>query len=280
MTVLLERDHELAAVSEGLALARAGAGRCLVVEGPAGIGKSALLLAARAQARDSAFDVSSGAGGELETDFPYGVVRQLFEPAWQRARSGGSAHGRRSHGTPRARGPGRSDAGDGRQSRPRGAARPLLADREPHRSGAAGGRCGRRPLVRRCLAALPALPAAPRRGVAGPAPARGPAGRAASRAAPRQSAHCWWRFQAAATPRAQPRGRCDSASARSGGRARSRLHGERAHRDWWEPVSPMGAYGGPRGPPARPELGGRRARVDHRRARCAAGGAQAARRTW
>ena len=81
MTVLLERDNELAAISEGLALARAGAGRCLVVEGPAGIGKSALLLAARAQARDSAFHVLSGAGGELETDFPYGVVRQLFEPA-------------------------------------------------------------------------------------------------------------------------------------------------------------------------------------------------------
>jgi tetratricopeptide (TPR) repeat protein len=81
VTVLLERDRELAAISEGLAQARGGAGRCLFIEGPPGIGKSALLLAARAQARDAAFHVLSGAGGELETEFPYGVVRQLFESA-------------------------------------------------------------------------------------------------------------------------------------------------------------------------------------------------------
>jgi hypothetical protein len=48
----------------------------VLVEGPAGIGKSA----ARTQARDAGFRVLSAAGGELETDFPYGVVRQLFEP--------------------------------------------------------------------------------------------------------------------------------------------------------------------------------------------------------
>jgi len=53
----------------------------VLVEGPAGIGKSALLRAAQSQARDDGFRVLSGAGGELETEFPYGVVRQLFEPA-------------------------------------------------------------------------------------------------------------------------------------------------------------------------------------------------------
>jgi DNA-binding CsgD family transcriptional regulator len=56
----------------------------VLVEGPAGIGKSALLLAARTRARDDGFCVLSGAGGELETDFPYGVVRQLFEPVLAR----------------------------------------------------------------------------------------------------------------------------------------------------------------------------------------------------
>lgn len=60
----------------------------MLVEGPAGIGKSALLLAARTQARDDGFRVLSAAGGELETDFPYGVVRQLFEPVLAREPQG------------------------------------------------------------------------------------------------------------------------------------------------------------------------------------------------
>jgi DNA-binding CsgD family transcriptional regulator len=77
---LLERDRELGAISDGLSKALSGDGRFVLVEGPAGIGKSALLLAARTQARDAGFRVLSAAGGELEADFPYGVVRQLFEP--------------------------------------------------------------------------------------------------------------------------------------------------------------------------------------------------------
>jgi DNA-binding CsgD family transcriptional regulator/tetratricopeptide (TPR) repeat protein len=80
VVALLERDRELGAIRDGLAKARRGDGRSVLVEGPAGIGKSALLLAARTQARDAGFRVLSAAGGELETDFPYGVVRQLFEP--------------------------------------------------------------------------------------------------------------------------------------------------------------------------------------------------------
>jgi len=80
VTGLLERDRELGAIRDGLARARSGDGRCVLIEGPAGIGKSALLLAARTRARDDGFRVLSGAGGELETDFPYAVVRQLFEP--------------------------------------------------------------------------------------------------------------------------------------------------------------------------------------------------------
>jgi predicted ATPase len=81
VTALLERDRELGVIRDELAAARSGDGRRVLIEGPAGIGKSALLLAARTQARDDGFRVLSGAGGELETEFPYGVVRQLFEPA-------------------------------------------------------------------------------------------------------------------------------------------------------------------------------------------------------
>jgi DNA-binding CsgD family transcriptional regulator len=51
----------------------------VLVEGPAGIGKSRLLAAARALADDSAVRVLAARGGELERDFPFGIVRQLFE---------------------------------------------------------------------------------------------------------------------------------------------------------------------------------------------------------
>ncbi len=81
MTGLLERDTELDIIRGGLAAARGGDGRCIVVEGPAGIGKSALLAVARTLAGDAGFRVVSGVGGELEADFPYGVIRQLFWPA-------------------------------------------------------------------------------------------------------------------------------------------------------------------------------------------------------
>ena len=49
-----------------------------MVEGPPGIGKSSLLAAARALARD--LRVLSARGGELEREFPFGIVRQLLEP--------------------------------------------------------------------------------------------------------------------------------------------------------------------------------------------------------
>src|SRR5262249_31675016 len=75
---LLERDVELARIDELLAAARAGDGRALVVEGPAGIGKSSLLRAARAAAAD--MRVASARCSELEREFPLGVVRQLLEP--------------------------------------------------------------------------------------------------------------------------------------------------------------------------------------------------------
>jgi DNA-binding CsgD family transcriptional regulator len=79
-SLLLEREHELAAISEGLGGARAGDGAALLVEGPAGIGKTALLEHARSRAADLGMRVLAARGGELEAEFPFGMVRQLFEP--------------------------------------------------------------------------------------------------------------------------------------------------------------------------------------------------------
>jgi DNA-binding CsgD family transcriptional regulator len=77
---LLERHEELATIESGLARARAGYGSFVVVEGPAGIGKTALLAAARTAALDDGMRVLRSRGTELERDFAFGVVRQLFEP--------------------------------------------------------------------------------------------------------------------------------------------------------------------------------------------------------
>ncbi len=77
---LLERNEELARIESALADARTGRGRFIVVEGPAGIGKTALLAAARTAAAEGGMRVLRSRGTELERDFAFGVVRQLFEP--------------------------------------------------------------------------------------------------------------------------------------------------------------------------------------------------------
>ena len=77
---LLERGEALARIESGLAEARAGRGRFVVVEGPAGMGKTALLAATRTSAEESGMRVLRSRGTELERDFAFGVARQLFEP--------------------------------------------------------------------------------------------------------------------------------------------------------------------------------------------------------
>ncbi|MDQ3741825.1 MAG: AAA family ATPase, partial [Actinomycetota bacterium] len=76
---LEERDAELQLVARLLGEAADGAGSLLVLEGPAGIGKSRLLAAAHDYAGKRGFQLFRARGGELERDFPLGVVRQLFE---------------------------------------------------------------------------------------------------------------------------------------------------------------------------------------------------------
>ena len=77
---LLERGEELRRIRSALARGAAGTGSLLVIEGPAGIGKTALLSAARAGAEAAGMQVLAARGAELEREFAFGVVRQLLEP--------------------------------------------------------------------------------------------------------------------------------------------------------------------------------------------------------
>jgi tetratricopeptide (TPR) repeat protein len=61
-------------------MAGAGEGRTLLLEGPAGIGKTALLRATSEQAQQEGMAILTTRCGELESNLPWGVVRGLFEP--------------------------------------------------------------------------------------------------------------------------------------------------------------------------------------------------------
>src|SRR5436190_6807055 len=71
---LVEREGELAAVDALL-----DSGGVLLVEGGAGLGKTSLLHAACRRAEERGYEVLRSRGSELEADFAFGVVRQLFE---------------------------------------------------------------------------------------------------------------------------------------------------------------------------------------------------------
>jgi DNA-binding CsgD family transcriptional regulator len=82
---LLEREAEIAAIHGLVSAARGGAGRLLVIEGRSGMGKTRVVGAARAAARAAGLEVLAARAGELEQEFAFGVVRQLFEPLLARA---------------------------------------------------------------------------------------------------------------------------------------------------------------------------------------------------
>jgi DNA-binding CsgD family transcriptional regulator len=75
---LLERDREVAALEHAIGEATDGCGRLLLIEGPAGIGKSRLLAEARDRAGNR-MTVLAARCSELERDFSFGAVRQLLE---------------------------------------------------------------------------------------------------------------------------------------------------------------------------------------------------------
>ena len=84
-TVMLEREGELAELDSVFARARDGQGSVAVLEGPAGEGKSTLLAVAAERAQAAGLSVLSARGGELEREFPFGVMRQFFELSLARA---------------------------------------------------------------------------------------------------------------------------------------------------------------------------------------------------
>src|SRR5689334_15248678 len=88
LSELLERDGELARIAAAVRRARDGFGTLIVVEGPAGMGKAEVLRVARAAAEADGLRVLRSRGAELERDFPFGVVRQLFEPVLAEADAG------------------------------------------------------------------------------------------------------------------------------------------------------------------------------------------------
>jgi DNA-binding CsgD family transcriptional regulator len=75
---IYEREPELAKLSAALTAARGGAGRLVVIEGPAGIGKSRLLAETRAMAGTRGMAVLAARGIELERDASFGVATGLF----------------------------------------------------------------------------------------------------------------------------------------------------------------------------------------------------------
>ena len=79
-SALRERERELGALREGLGRACEGEGTLLLVEGPAGVGKTELVREARAAALRAGVTPLEARGSELEQPFAFGIVRQLLEP--------------------------------------------------------------------------------------------------------------------------------------------------------------------------------------------------------
>src|ERR1700760_3978640 len=77
---LVERESDLGALADLLDGLVDGRPRAVVIGGPAGIGKSRLLTALRDGAAQRGIRALGARGSELEREFPFGVIRQLFEP--------------------------------------------------------------------------------------------------------------------------------------------------------------------------------------------------------
>ena len=75
-----ERETELEALDDAIGSAAAGGGRLVVIEGPPGCGRSALLGWASELAAERGLLTLAARGVELEHDFGFGVVLQLLRP--------------------------------------------------------------------------------------------------------------------------------------------------------------------------------------------------------
>src|SRR5215207_1650273 len=79
MIGLVERAVEQESIRAAATGAVAGTGSLVVVEGPAGIGKTCLLDAACVEAAAAGLRVLRARGGSLESGLAYGAVRLLLE---------------------------------------------------------------------------------------------------------------------------------------------------------------------------------------------------------
>jgi len=77
--VLLEREREMAELGAAVGYAKQGKGRAVAIEASPGLGKTRLLSEAKAVGERDGLNVRSGRATELERDFPFALVRQLFE---------------------------------------------------------------------------------------------------------------------------------------------------------------------------------------------------------
>jgi DNA-binding CsgD family transcriptional regulator len=78
--LLLERAAEVRSLSLAAASIRAGTGRTVAIEGPAGAGKTSLLQEAERLLGPAPALVLRARGAEVEQEFAFGAVRQLFGP--------------------------------------------------------------------------------------------------------------------------------------------------------------------------------------------------------
>jgi len=76
--VLLERERELGELGAAVATVLGGSGCAVGIEAAAGLGKTSLVAEARAHASEAGLSVLAGRATELEQDFPFALVRQLF----------------------------------------------------------------------------------------------------------------------------------------------------------------------------------------------------------
>lgn len=86
---LFDRDREIAVIEQAVINAKASESQLVLIEGPAGIGKSRLLLEAREIGEQAGFSIVVARGNEFEREYPFGVVRQLIASASQVDDGGG-----------------------------------------------------------------------------------------------------------------------------------------------------------------------------------------------
>jgi DNA-binding CsgD family transcriptional regulator len=84
IAMLLERAGETTCIQGLVCSAVAGAGGAVAIEGPAGVGKTALMTVAADEARAAGMQIARAVGGPLERDLPFGVARQCLEPLVRR----------------------------------------------------------------------------------------------------------------------------------------------------------------------------------------------------